>query len=156
MWPRSTVALTQTTQGKQRRCKTGGFLRASTLHTFCFVSHLVLLHFLGSAVGDVPEKALLRCGRGGRALVGCSCAPEKRRGRTTKVRQQWGAGEGSTQHPLMSWQKKQCVFTLRAAPPLCPHWSVCPTLSDGAPLSKRTSDVATLISTCDADFRVLS
>lgn len=44
----------------QSRWKTGGFLRASTLHTFCFVSHLVLLHFLGSAVSDVPQKALLR------------------------------------------------------------------------------------------------
>lgn len=60
MWPRFAVALTQTTRGKRRRWKTGGFLRASTSHTFCFASHLVLLRFPGSVVSDVPQKALLR------------------------------------------------------------------------------------------------
>lgn len=67
------------------RWKTGGFLRASTLHTFCFVSHLVLLHFLGSAVSDVPQKALLPTSW---TCSGWVQLLSRERRRTTEVRRQ--------------------------------------------------------------------
>lgn len=98
---------------------------ASTLHTFCFASHLVLLHFLGSAVSDVPQKALLwtswTCS--GQLQLRSREEAEDHQG-ASAVGSSGGAGKGSTQHRWWVGRKNN-VFSLYEPPLPCNHTGLC-------------------------------